>query len=84
MLMGSEHKVTGGKGHQPKLSLMGFLLCPMGKCGPILGIWISRHKEPRVVVLVVNYSVCLFVFNLEKVDCSAGPIALQGCFELQT
>lgn len=48
----------------------------MGKCAPTLGTRISRHTEPKVVVLVVN-SFCLF--NLE-VDWSVGPAVLKKCF----
>lgn len=63
-------------GHQPKLRIMGFLLCPMGKCTATQRTRISRYTEPRVMVLVVS-----FVFNLE-VDWSVGPAALKDCYEV--
>lgn len=63
-------------GHPPKFRILGFLLCPMGKCMATLGTRISRQTEPRVMVLVVS-----FFFKL-KVDLSVGPDALKDCCEV--
>lgn len=60
------HKETEATGHHPKLSLMGFLLCPVGKWAPTsLETRLSRLTQPGVVVLVVfSFLFLLFFFVL--------------------